>query len=136
VSCCKEKVKRRITSYYGMISRLRFSQREKRVLIPRTSTPKSGKRRRRTISPNLVNQPSPSSMLGKTKKKLNFNSEEEEAKEFPVNKSILNLPYTKLDDEEKKFETGHEDSVTTGHDNSVFVDIYTTSYENLPSPTP
>jgi hypothetical protein len=33
-------------------------------------------------------------------------------------------------------EIGHEDSVTTGCDNSVFVDIYTTSYEKIPSPTP
>jgi hypothetical protein len=67
---------------------------------------------------------------------LNFNSEEEEANEFPVKKNILNLPYTDSEDEEKQLETGHEDSVTTGHDNFFFVDIYTTSYENLPSPTP
>jgi hypothetical protein len=50
-----------------------------------SSTPRSGKRRRRAISPTLINQPSPSSKMGKTKKKLNFNSEEEEAKESPVN---------------------------------------------------
>jgi hypothetical protein len=60
----------------------------------KSSTPRSGKRRRRAISPTLVNQPSPFSRLVKTKKKLNFNSEEEEANEFPVNKIILNLPYT------------------------------------------
>jgi hypothetical protein len=35
VNCCKERVKNGIISYFGMISRLRFSQREKRVLIPR-----------------------------------------------------------------------------------------------------
>jgi hypothetical protein len=67
---------------------------------------------------------------------LNFNSEEEEVNEVPMNKNILNLPYSDLEDEEQQLETGHEDSVTTGHDNSVFVDIYTESYENLPSPTP
>jgi hypothetical protein len=33
-------------------------------------------------------------------------------------------------------EIGHEDLVTIGHDNFVFVDIYTTIYDNLPSPTP
>jgi hypothetical protein len=33
-------------------------------------------------------------------------------------------------------EIGHEGSVTTGRDNYVFVDIYTMSYENIPSPTP
>jgi len=43
--------------------------------------PRSGKRRRRDISPTLVNQPSPSSKLRKMQKNLNFNSEEEEAKE-------------------------------------------------------
>jgi hypothetical protein len=102
----------------------------------KSSTPRSGKRRRRAISPTPVNQPSPSSKLGKTKKKLIFNSEEEEAKESPVNKNILNLPYTDSENEEHQIETGYEDSVTTGHENSVFVDIYTTSYENLPSPTP
>jgi hypothetical protein len=57
-------------------------------------TPRSGKRRRRDISPTPVNQPSPFSRLGKMKKKLNFNSEEEEANEFPMKKNILNLPYT------------------------------------------
>jgi hypothetical protein len=53
-----------------------------------------------------------------------------------VNKNILNLPYTESEDEEHQIETGYKDSVTTGHDNSIFVDIYTPSYENLPSPTP
>ena len=67
---------------------------------------------------------------------MNFNSEEEEVNEFPVNKNILNLPYTDSKDEEQQLETRHEDLVTTGCDDSVFVDIYTTSYENLPSPTP
>jgi hypothetical protein len=100
----------------------------------KSSSPRSGKRRR-AISPTPVNQPSPSSKLGKTKKKLNFNSEEE-AKEFPVNKNILNLPYTDSEDEEQQFEIDHEDSVTTRHDNFVFLGIYTATYENLPSPTP
>ena len=91
---------------------------------------------RRAISPAPLNQPSPSSNIEKTKKKSNFNSEKEKAKESPVNKRILNLPYTDSEDEEYQIETGHKDSVTTGRENFVFVDIYTTSYEDLPSPTP
>jgi hypothetical protein len=67
---------------------------------------------------------------------LNFSNETNKAKESPVNKSILNLPYTDLEDEEHQIEIGHEDSVTTGRENYVFVDIFTTSYEYLPSPTP
>jgi hypothetical protein len=58
---------------------------------------------------------------------LNFNSEEE-AKESPLNKNVLNLPYTDSENEEQQFETRYEDS--------VFMDIYTASYKNLPSPTP
>jgi hypothetical protein len=102
----------------------------------KSSIPRSGKRRRRAISPAPVNRPSPSSKLNKTKKKLNFNSEKEKSKESPVNKSILNLPYIDLEDEEHQIETGHEDSVTIGHENSIFVDIYTKSYGDLPLPTP
>jgi hypothetical protein len=101
-----------------------------------SSTPRRGRIRRRSISLTLVNQPSPSSKLGKTKKKLNFNSEEEEVSEVPVNKNIVNLSYLDSENEEKQLEIGHEDSVTTGRDKSIFVDIYTTSYENLPSHTP
>jgi hypothetical protein len=41
----------------------------------KSSTPRSGKRRRRAISLAPINQSSPSSKLDKTKKKLNFNSE-------------------------------------------------------------
>jgi hypothetical protein len=53
-----------------------------------------------------------------------------------VNKIILNLPYIDSEDEEHYIEIGHKDSVTTGCENSIFVDIYTASYEDLPSPTP
>jgi hypothetical protein len=53
-----------------------------------------------------------------------------------LKKSILNLPYTDSEDEEHQTETGHEDSVTTGHKNSVYVDVFTARYEDLPSPTP
>jgi hypothetical protein len=94
----------------------------------KSSTPRSGKRRRRAISPILVNQPSPSSKLNKTKKKLNFSSEIEKVEEPLVNKSILNLPYTDSENEEHQIEIGHE--------NSVYVDVFTTTYEDLPSPTP
>jgi hypothetical protein len=73
------------------------------------STPRSGKRRRTAISPVLVNKPSPSSKINRTKKKLNFRSEIDKAEEAPVNKSILNLPYIDSEDEEDQIETGHED---------------------------
>ena len=102
----------------------------------KSSTPRSGKGRRRAISPVPVNQPSPFSKLNKTKKKLNFNSETNKAKESPVNKSILNLPYTNSEDEKHHIEIGHEDSVTIGCENFVFVDIFIASYEDLPSRTP
>jgi hypothetical protein len=36
VRCCKEEEKSGITSCFGMISRLRFNHRVKRVLIPRS----------------------------------------------------------------------------------------------------
>jgi hypothetical protein len=100
------------------------------------STPKSGKNRRRAISLVLVDRPSPSSKINKTKNKFNFSSETNKAKESLVNKSILNLPYTDSEDEEHQIEIGHEDSVTIGHENSIFVDIFTASYKYLPSPTP
>jgi hypothetical protein len=75
----------------------------------KSSTPRSGKRRRRAISPVPVNQPSPSSKLNKTKKKLNFSSEIDKTEETLVIKSILNLPYTDLKDEEHQIETGNKD---------------------------
>jgi hypothetical protein len=53
-----------------------------------------------------------------------------------VNKSILNLPYTDSEDEEHQIETWHENSVTTGHGNSIYVDVFTVRYEHLPSSTP
>jgi hypothetical protein len=93
----------------------------------KSSTPRSGKRRRRDISPVPVNQPSPSN-INRTKKKLNFSSETDKAEEPPVNKSILNLPYTDSEDEEVQIDTGHE--------NSFYLDVFIARYEDLPSPTP
>ena len=102
----------------------------------KSSTLRSGKRRGSDISPTPVNQPSFSPKSGKAKKKLDFIHEKEEVSEIPVNKNILNLPYSYSEDEEQQLEIGHEGSVTTGRDHSVFVDIYIVSYENIPSPTP
>jgi hypothetical protein len=67
---------------------------------------------------------------------LDFIHEKEEVSEIPVNKNIPNLPYSDSEDEEQQLETGHEGSVTTRREYSIFVDIYIVSYENLPSPTP
>jgi hypothetical protein len=70
----------------------------------KSSTPRSGKRKRRAISPVPVDQLSPSSKPKKTKKKLNFSKEAEKAEEPPVDKKILNLPYTDSEDEEHQVE--------------------------------
>jgi hypothetical protein len=107
----------------------------------KSSTPRSGKRKRRAISPVAVDHPSPSSKPKRTKKKLEFSKEAEKAEEPPVNKRILNLPYTDSEEEERlkqgmKVETGHEDPATTGHEDTVYVNPFTTRYEDLPSPTP
>jgi hypothetical protein len=78
----------------------------------KSSTPRSGKRRRRAISPVPADHPAPSSKPKETKKKLNFSSEAEKAEETPIDKRILNLPYTYLEEEEHQVETGHEDPAT------------------------
>jgi hypothetical protein len=66
----------------------------------KSSTPRSGKRTRRDISPFPVDQLSPSSRPKKTKKKLNFSKEAEKEEDPPVEKKILNLPYIDSEDEE------------------------------------
>jgi hypothetical protein len=103
----------------------------------KSSTPRSRKKRRTAISPVPVNQPSPSSKPNKTKNKLNLNNEIEKTEEPPVNKRILNLPYTDSEDEEHQVERKHEEHrIETGHEDAVYVDVFTTSYEDIPSPTP
>jgi hypothetical protein len=94
----------------------------------KSSTPRSGKRKRRAISPVAVDQSSPSSKSKKAKKKLDFSKDAEKAEEPPVDKNILNLPYTDSEDE--------EDQVAAEQEVSLAEDPVTTGYEDLPSPTP
>jgi hypothetical protein len=102
----------------------------------KSSTPRSGKRKRRAISPVAIDQPSPSSKPKKAKKKLNFSKDAEKAKEPPVDKRILNLPYTDSEDEEHQVEAEQEAVLTEDPVTTWYVDPFTTGYEDLPSPTP
>jgi hypothetical protein len=105
-----------------------YNQKKKRSSSKKSSTPRSGKRKRRAISPVAVDQPSPSSKPKKTKKKLDFSKDAEKAEEPPVDKKILNLPYTDSEDEENQ--------VAAEQEVSLAEDPVTTGYEDLPSPTP
>jgi hypothetical protein len=77
----------------------------------KTSTPRSGKRKRRDISPVAVDQPSPSSKPGKAKKKLDFNHDTEKEESPPRDKNILNLPYIDSEDEAQPVAIEHEEVV-------------------------
>ena len=86
----------------------------------KSSTPKSGKRKRRAISPIAVDQASPSPKTKKEKMNLDFSEKAEEV--LAPDKNILNLPYSDSKDEEEQ-KTNLADQVTIGH-------------EEFPSPTP
>jgi hypothetical protein len=77
----------------------------------KSSTPISGKRKRRAISPVAVDHPSPSSNPRKYKKKLDFNHDTGKEESPPRDKNILNLPYIDSEDEEKPVATEHEEAV-------------------------
>jgi hypothetical protein len=94
----------------------------------KSSTPKSGKRKRRAISLVAVDQSSPSSKSKKAKKKLDFSKDAEKAEEPSVDKNILNLPYTDSEDE--------EDQVAIEKEVDPTEDPVTIGYEDLTSPTP
>ena len=66
----------------------------------RSSTPRSGKRKRRAISPIVVSQNSPA--FKKAKKNLDFSNIIEEEEAPAQGKNILNLPYTDSEDEDEK----------------------------------
>ena len=63
-----------------------------------SSTPRSGKRKRRSISPIAVGQNSPA--FKKAKNKLDFSNRIEKEEAPAQGKNILNLPYTDSEDEE------------------------------------
>ena len=63
----------------------------------KSTTPKSGKRKRRAISLVTVDRASPTPKTNKTKRNLDFGGKEEEA---PTQaKNVLNLPYSDSEEE-------------------------------------
>ena len=88
----------------------------------RSSTPKSGKRKRRAIFPIAFDQTSPSPKPNKDKRNLDFSEKTEKEESSSQDKNVLNLPHTDFEDEE---EQGADiaNHVAAGH-------------EDLPSPTP
>ena len=64
-----------------------------------SSTPRSGKRNRRAISPIVVDQTSLAPKTKKAKRNLDFSEKVEEAS--IDNKNVLNLPYSYSEDEEE-----------------------------------
>ena len=85
-----------------------------------SSTPRSGKRKRRDISPTTVEQPPSSSKDKQVKRNLDFSEKGQEITAHSGN--ILNLPY--LESEEER-EEGADLAVQVVAEN-----------EELPSPTP
>ena len=65
-----------------------------------STTPRSGKRKRRAISPVAVDEASPTLKTNKAKRNMDFSGKAEEAQS--QGKNILNLPYTDSEDEEEK----------------------------------
>ena len=86
----------------------------------KSSTPRSGKRKRRAISPVAAEQPPSSSKANKVKRNLDFSEKGQEVAAHSEN--ILNLPYS--DSEEEKEE---------GADLALQIVAMT---KELPSPTP
>ena len=85
-----------------------------------SSTPRSGKRKRRAISPIAVDQASLAPKTKKAKRNLDFS---EKVEEVPApRKNILNLPYSNSEDEEEQG-NNLENQDEVGH-------------EDIPSPTP
>ena len=65
----------------------------------KSSTPRSGKRKRRAISPITVDQASPAPKTKKAKRNLDFIEKVEEVQ--APGKNILNLPYSDFEDEKE-----------------------------------
>ena len=66
-----------------------------------SSTPVSGKRKRRAISPIPVDQASPTPKTKRAKRNLNFNEKTEKEEASSQEKNVLNLPYSDYEDEEE-----------------------------------
>ena len=65
----------------------------------KASTPRSGKRKRRDISPIVVDQASPAPKTNKAKRNLDFSGKVEEVS--AQERNILNLPYSDSEDVEE-----------------------------------
>ena len=66
----------------------------------KSTTPRSGKRKRRDISPVKVDQPSPTAKTNQAKRNLDFSEKEKEAPAKSGN--IMNLPYSDLEEEREE----------------------------------
>ena len=64
------------------------------------NSPRSGRRKRRAISPVIVDQSSPTYKTNQAKRNLGFNGKEEKAPAQGEN--ILNLPYSDSKEEKEK----------------------------------
>ena len=95
---------------------------KKRSSSKRSSTPRSGKRKTRAISPIAVDQTSPYSKTKKAKRNLDFNKKTEKEEASSQDKNVLNLPYIDSEDEEEQ-----------GADLANQVE---SRHEDLPFPTP
>ena len=95
---------------------------KRRSSSKKSSTPRSGKRKRRAISPIAVDQTSPSSKTKKAKRNLDFSKKTEKEEASSQDKNVLNLPYIDSKDEEEQ-----------GADLANQVAV---GDEDLPSPTP
>ena len=65
----------------------------------KSSTSRSGKRKRRAISPIIVAQASPAPKTKKAKRNLDLSEKVEEV--LALDRNILNLPYSNSEDEEE-----------------------------------
>ena len=73
---------------------------KEKSLAKNSSTPRSGKRKRRAISPSAVEQPPSSSKAKKVKRNLDFSEKGQEVATHSEN--ILNLPYSNSKEEQEE----------------------------------
>ena len=66
---------------------------KRRSSSKKSSTPRSGKRKRRAISLIAFDQTSPNSNTNKAKRNLDFNEKTEKEEASAQDKNFLNLPY-------------------------------------------
>ena len=90
--------------------------------LKKSSTPRSGKRKRRAISPIAIDQTSPTSKAKNSKRNLNVSEKTEKGEASTQGNNFLNLPYNDSEDEEEQG-ADLENQFVVGH-------------EDLPSPTP